>query len=154
MGTNKKKEHVMKTKLMYVAVCLLFTSVLFASGGKGKGVRKGFKGERKGRSHLDMSKNLELTAEQKVQTDKMSKEFHGKAKEIRNGDLERPKKREAIMEHRKNLEKNIDSVLTPEQKEKAQQNRQERKQLRKQNREKNRKVEKKQNKQCVNCPTK
>ena len=133
----------MKTKLMYVAVCLLFTSVLFA--GEGKCEKKGFKGERKGRRHLvskNMVKNLELTAEQKVQTEKKSKEFHKKAKEIRNSDLERPKKREAIMELRKNLKKNIDSVLTPEQKKQAKENMQEQKKLRKQN------------KQCGNCPAK
>ena len=126
----------MKTKLMYLAVCLLFTSVLFAGEGKGKCDKKGFKGERKGRRHLEMSKNmvknLELTAEQKVQTDKMSKEFHEKAKEIRNSDLERPKKREVIMDLRKNLKKNIDSVLIPKQKKQAKKKLQEQKKLRKQ----------------------
>ncbi len=154
----------MKTKLMYAAVCLLFASVLFAGQGKGRGEGKGFKGDHRGRRHLDsskdMAKNLGLTADQKVQTDKMSKDFHEKAKGIKDSDLEGPQKREAFMELRKNLEKNIDSVLTPGQRKQAQENRQERKRLRKQNREQNqnreqkqnRKRERKQNKQCGTCP--
>jgi len=108
----------MKTKLMYAAVCLIFASVLFAGQGKGRGEGKSFKGTQKGRRHLnsskDMAKNLGLTADQKVQTDKMSKDFHEKAKEIRNSDLDRSKKREAIMDsilfllqNRKNKHKKI-----------------------------------------------
>ncbi len=140
-------------KVMYTAVCLIFTGILFA--GHGTCDEKNRKGNHKSRKQFNpakmsesMTKNLDLTSKQKIQTQKFSKKFHEKAKEIRNSNLEGSKKCEAIMELRKKLKSNIDSVLTPEQKEKAKQNRQKRKRERKQKKE----CAEKQNKGCGICP--
>ncbi len=147
----------MKKNLIYAIVaivCLSFTGILFAELETGE--LRGRKGNRQRRKHFDsskmlshMTKNLDLTDEQKAKGEKLSKEFQEKVKEIREGDLERSQKREAIQRLRKDLIEKIDATLTPEQLEKAKQSRQERKRMR--NQKQNRKRERKHDQHSGPC---